>query len=353
MRDSIFISSIRSFMITLFGTAGLMAGIFGMIILFALFGSMSTVTDGAPEITYKYSPEIAANGDGIRKDMPSDTPIILKIDITGIIGLDDLTKQAIELQLVESRERSLKDRVKAILLNINTPGGTVDDANGIYLALKHYKETYKVPVYAYVNGLAASGGMYVACAADKIYANDASIVGSVGVILATMLNFSEVLDKFGIKTMTLYDGKGKDNLNPLRPWKAGEEDNIKSIMNAYYKTFVDIVTSNRPRLDKAKLIDVYGADIYIASVAKEFGYVDEVGVSLEDVIKELAKKIDIKDDNYQVIALTNESWISQLFKGYFGTSFGLLSGTITHKIELGAFDHPKLSGQYLYLYRPQ
>ncbi len=345
MRESIFSAAIRAFFLALFGVAGLLIG---FVVIFALVGAISDTSVAEPEIAYTYTPEIKPNADGIRKELSKDAPVILKLNISGIIGLDSLTHKAVEQQLIESRERSLKERVKAILLYINTPGGTVVDADGIYHAIKRYKETYKVPVYAYVDGLCASGGMYVASAADKIYASDVSLIGSVGVILPTMLNFSQIMDKIGIQSLTLYDGKGKDNLNPLRPWHKGEEDNIKNAITYYYGMFVDIVTANRPLLDKEKLINDYGANIYPANLAKEYGYIDETGHTLNDTIKLLAEKIEIKDDYYQVVALESKSWISELFKA----KLDLLSGRITHQLELTPDMHPKLMQQYLYLYRP-
>ena len=98
------------------------------------------------------------------------------------------------------------------------------DADGIYRAIKHYKEQYQVPVIAYVDGLCASGGMYIACAADKIYATDVSLVGSVGVLFPSFMNFSKLLDTVGVQSLTISSCKGKDDMNPLRPWKEGGKD---------------------------------------------------------------------------------------------------------------------------------
>jgi protease-4 len=215
MRESIFFASIRAFFLTLSAVVGI---IFGFLIVGIIVGLMSESGGGEPQITYTYSPEIKPNAKGIRKELSNDAPVILKIDLNGIIGSDSLSRNSVTQQLIESRERYLKDnRVKAILLCINSPGGSAIDADGIYRAVKAYKENYKIPVYAYVDGLCASGGMYVAAAADKIFASDVSLIGSVGVILSTALNFSQLMDKIGVQSLTLYDGKGKDNLNKFRP----------------------------------------------------------------------------------------------------------------------------------------
>ena len=96
--------------------------------------------------------------------------------------------------LTESREGTFKDdRVKAILLDINSPGEHGHYANGMYRALKEYKQKYKVPIIAYVDGLCASGGMYVAAAADEVYASDVSLIGSIGVITPSFFNVYKAL----------------------------------------------------------------------------------------------------------------------------------------------------------------
>lgn len=346
MRESIFSASLRAFFLALFGVIGFSIG---LLVLIMLIGSLSETTDSTPEISHKFSASIAPNAAGVRKSLSSSAPVILKVNIRGVIGVDTLDQHSIVQQLIESRERSLKDnRVKALLLHIDSPGGTVGDADGIYRAIKAYKEEHKVPVFAFVDGLCASGGMYVACAADKVYASEVSLIGSVGVISPPFLNFSQLIDKVGVQSMTLYEGKGKDNLNPLRPWRKGEEDNLKDVIAYYYNSFVDIVSANRPSLSKTKLVNDYGANIYPAALAKEYGYIDESGYNYSDTLKLLAKQIGIEDDYYQVIELHSTNWLSDLFS----SEMNLLKGRMTHQIALTPETDPKLMNQFLYLYRP-
>ncbi|MFI5264393.1 MAG: S49 family peptidase, partial [Candidatus Kapaibacterium sp.] len=93
---------------------------------------------------------------------------------------------------VESQEGDFKNnRVKGILLYMDTPGGYSTDSDTIYRLLMEYKKQYKVPIYAYVDGLCASGGMYIAITADKIMASDTSLIGSIGVIAPTFMNFTK------------------------------------------------------------------------------------------------------------------------------------------------------------------
>lgn len=346
MRESIFSASIRSFFIALFGVAGL---VLGVLLVLGLVGGLSSAVDGTPELNYTYTPEIKPNADGVRKIEAATAPVILKLNIHGVIGLDSLTRRSVAQQLIESRERAFdNNRVKAILLHIDSPGGTAVDSDGIYRELLAYKEQYKVPVYAYVDGFCASGGFYIACAADKVLASKASLIGSVGVLLPSIMNFSQLMEKVGVQSMTLYDGKGKDNLNPFRPWRKGEEDNIQDSINNFYQQFIAVVTAGRPHLDKDKLVNVYGANIYPADQAKEYGYIDESDANLNAALKELVEKIGIHDDYYQVVELDNKNWIAELFR----TQLNLLSGKVTHHLELAPEFSPELSNKYLYLYRP-
>lgn len=350
MRESIFSSAIRSFFVALFAMIAISIGLIPLFIISAaVIGALSEVSPTAePETTY--TQEIVANADGIRKVLSKDAPVILKLNINGVIGTDHLSMATIRRQLIESREKDLKDnRVKALLLYIDSPGGTVVDSDGIYHAIKAYKEKYKVPVYAYVDGLCASGGMYVACSADKVYASNVSLIGSVGVLSPSFLNFTKLINTLGVEALTLTAGKDKDLMNPLRPWRPGEQDSIQALIDYYYHDFVNTVASNRPGLDKEKLIKDYGANIFNAVQAEEYGYINAAGYSYEKTLKELVEAIGIKDDFYQVIQLEKKSWFSDLFK----SELSLLKGNVTHRIQLTPDLDPNLMNQFLYLYRPE
>jgi protease-4 len=339
---SIISACVRAFFVALLSIMGFCIG---LLLIFGFMSSLNSNSDLEKEITY--TPQVAPNAKNVRKILSSSAPVILKLNIQGIIGMSPLDMQSVHSLLVESREGVLKDdRVKAILLHIESPGGTVVDADGIYRALKAYKTQYKVPVFAYVDGLCASGGMYIASAADKIFASDSSIIGSVGVIVPSFLNFYKLLDKIGVDSLTLSEGKGKDAMNPLRPWKPDEDSNFKMLVSYYYDQFVHVVTSNRPQLDKTKLIKEYGAEVFPAPIAKEYGYIDESNSSLSDALTALAKQIGIDDDYYQVVELSKKTWYSNLFS----STSSLFKGEIKHKVELPMELDPKFSSQFLYLY---
>lgn len=349
MRDSIFYSAIRSLFVAFCAVIGICLA---FIVLTIGIGALSSTSTDS-KLKTVHTEEIMPNAEGQRVVLTSTAPVILQLNMDGLIGTEELSMKSIKQQLIESREGEYKDnRVKGILVHLNTPGGTVIDADGIYRALKEYKEKYKVPIYAYVDGLCASGGMYVAAAADKILASDVSLIGSIGVIAPSFLNFTKVMDKIGIEALTLSAGTDKDAMNPLRPWKPGEEKNYQDIVNYYYQYFLNVVTSNRPGLSKEKLINDYGARIFVAKEAMEYGFIDENKTSITEAIKELVKAAGI-EENYQVIKFQKSGWWNTLF-GDTAASLSqlLLKGSITHKIQLAPELDPALQNKFLYLYAP-
>lgn len=342
--ESIFSSSIRSFCIAFFSILGICLSFFLVFLFFAgLFGSSK---EG---ISTDYSYQVLPDENFKRELLAFNTPVVLQLNIQGIIGLEELTGEKIRRQLVESREGIVNgDRVKAILLNIDSPGGLVSDSDAIYHAIMDYKERFKIPVYAFVDGMCASGGMYIACAADKIYASDVSIIGSIGVV-AEFFNVSELLNKIGVKTLTLTEGKDKDALNPLRPWKEGEESNFKELEKYFYNQFLDIIVHSRTKLTKESLIENYGAKIFAAPQAEEYGYIDHAHSTWNEALKDLAKAAKINgEDGYQVLTLKEEKWFGGLFKG----ESKLLSGECMHRIELPGGMDSRLLNKHLYLYTP-
>jgi signal peptide peptidase SppA len=343
MRNSLITSSIRSFLLTLFGVIGVC---FGFLISIILISLISSSTSDTPERLYNVS--IAANAEGDRTVKSSKSPVILKLNIMGAIGTELLNMHTVRQQLIESREGDLKnDRVKAVLVHIESPGGTVTDSDGIYRALLWYKDKFNVPVYVFVDGLCASGGMYIAAAGDKVFATNSSLVGSIGVLSPPFFNVVDLMDKLGVISETVTAGKDKDTMNPFRKWKPDEDANIKKLITNFYDQFVNIIVTHRPRVNREKLIQEYGAQIFPAPEAKEIGYIDEDNSSLFEVIKLLAREISIDNDYYQVVELQRRNWYADLLR----SDSPLSTGIVKHRLDIGAESDPRLLNDYLYLYR--
>jgi protease IV len=344
IRESIFVASIRIFCSSFAAILGVIIGIILIFIIISFFSGPKIY----PE---KSLMQIEPDANDRVELLSEGSPAILRMDFHGVIGDGDITSQKIEKILRESREDMLKnDRVRAVILHMNTPGGEVSNADGIYRALLEYKQKYKVPIYAYVDGLCASGGMYIACAADKIYATPTSVIGSVGIILGPAFNFSQAMDKIGMQSLTLTQGKDKDMLNPFRPWQEGEYESLEAILASLYDQFLNVVSSARPKLSKEKLTNDYGAQVYVSGEAQTLGYIDVACSSYSAALSDLVKEAGIPEDqHYQVVTLEiPHSLIAQLIQG----RSPLLSGKLTHQFQLGPNLSSELSGKFLYLYQP-
>lgn len=343
-RESILVSAVRTFCRAFAGIIGILIGILLIFFIVMMFSS--------PDI---YPPKstlvLSADSNGNRDLLPHSAPVLLKLEIKGVVGQGDLTAEKVQNSLFDSREGMLaNNRVKGILLHINTPGGVVDDADAIYRALLDYKKKYQVPIYTYVDGICASGGMYIASASDKIFSAPSSIIGSIGVILGPTFNFSGLMDKYGVQSLTITQGKDKDMLNPFRPWQPGEDASLRTITANLYDRFVSIVTAARPNLDRDKLINEYGAQVFVAKEAQTLGYIDEGDSNYSTAISELAKAAKIPDDElYQVMTIEPvRPFFSDLAQG----KFSLLTGKVTHQFQMNSFMNSELSGRLLYMYLP-
>jgi len=336
-RESIFVGAIRTFCTSIAVILGLTIGI-GLVVMGV--GALSSNNYLPP----KAQPRIMPDANGSQTLLPGNTPAILRIDIHGVIGTGDLTGEKIKGILLDSRDDFLKgNRVKAILLHLNTPGGTVTDADAIYRLLLDYKTKYNVPIYSYIDGLCASGGMYIASASEKIFATPSSIIGSVGVIMGPAFNFSEAMTKWGISSLTMTEGKDKDALNPFRAWKPDEDASLKAVIAALYDRFVSIVSSARPKLTRDKLVNDYGAHVFVAAEAETLGYIDVAGSDYSTAVSALVEAGKL-GEHYQVVQLLPQhDFLESLTQSIF-----------PHKIlqSVGLPAHSELRGQFLYFYQP-
>ncbi len=343
-KESIFVASIRSFCTSFATILGLLIGI-----TIAFMGLM--VISGPNILPEKSDLMIAADANGNRDLLPHNTPAVLKLNISGVIGQGELTSQKFSNMLLDSRDGILSNnRVKALLLYIDSPGGTVTDSVGIYQELVAYKEKYKVPIYAFIDGMCASGGMYIACSADRIYASSSSVIGSVGVILGPTFNFAGLMERYGVHSLTITEGKDKDMLNPFRQWAPGEDASLRNVTSVLYDEFVSTVVAARPQIDKQKLIQDYGAQIYVSVEAQALGYIDVANSDYNAALKDLAKAAQIPEDQfYQVVHLSPpHPFLSDLT----GSCQALFKGKVTHEFNMGPYMNSELSGKFLYLHQP-
>ena len=205
-------------------------------------------------------------------------------------GVIEEENQDYSQQWIMETIKSLKfnDRNVAIALYVDSPGGSVYCADEVYLALQDYKTTGK-PVYVYQGPMSASGGYYVSCAGDAIYANRNTLTGCIGVIFGQSVDITGLLDKAGIKTKTFHSGRNKTMLSPNEPLTEEQEKIMQSMCDEAYQQFVSIVANNRemPYTEAEKLSD---GRLYSANQALNNGLIDGID-SWENMLTILAEDV--------------------------------------------------------------
>lgn len=234
----------------------------------------------------------------------SDTPTedyIGVLDIAGTISENDGYTYD-QQYLLDSLDNMMEDtHNQALLLHIDTPGGTVYEADELYLKIMEYKARTGRPVYAAVESYAASGGYYVACAADAIYANRNAITGSIGVIMGEFLDLSELLDHIGVSVTYVATGANKSMGNSYMPMTAEQKAIYQEICEESFDQFIGIIVKGR-NMDEATVRALADGRIYTAKQAVENGLIDGVE-SFETTLERLTS-----DLGYQSITVVQYSY---------------------------------------------
>lgn len=172
--------------------------------------------------------------------------------------------------------------IKAVVLRINSPGGGVTASDLMHRRVQKYREKTGVPVYVAMMDVAASGGYYVAMAANKVYAAPTSITGSIGVI-AIFPEGQDLLNKIGIQVLVVKSGNLKDSGSLFRHMTREEQEVFQKMVMDMYNRFVEVVNKGRPNLTPERVRELADGRVYTAQQAFEAGLVDGVAY-LDDVI---------------------------------------------------------------------
>ena len=221
---------------------------------------------------------------------------VLLVEISGVLtsakpgGVLDRFFERLSLpaRFKEELTKAAEDEdVKAIVLRINTPGGTVTASDILYHEIEELKKTRKVPVIASIMDLGTSGGYYVAMAADRVVAHPSSVTGSLGVIMLT-LNASGLMEKIGVRANAVVSGPHKDMGSPFRTMTDQDRAIFQGVIDNFYARFLRVIEQGRPDLNPETIRQLADGRIYSATQAKDHGLVDVIGY-LDDAL-ELAKK---------------------------------------------------------------
>lgn len=217
---------------------------------------------------------------------------VLLIEISGVISSQDgdglIPAPSLIASVKEQLTRASQDEnVKAVVLRINTPGGTVTASDILHHEVKSFKASRKIPIVASIMDVGASGGYYVAAAADTVMAHPSSVTGSIGVIMLTV-NARGLLEKVGLEATAVTSGPRKDMGSPFRTMTTEERAIFQGLIDSFYQRFLSVVQDGRPNLQMDQIKKLADGRIYTGDQAKASGLVDEIGY-LEDAVN-LAKQ---------------------------------------------------------------
>lgn len=253
------------------------------------------------------------------------SPKILVINMDGII-LDS------EKFLKIYRKFEDNPKIKGYILRVNSPGGAVAPSQEIYRIIRKISK----PFYVSMGTLAASGGYYVASAADKIYALDGTMTGSIGVIMK-FSNFRKLYDKIGIKFETIKSGKFKDIGASGKQMTDEERQLLQDTVDDVYQSFISDILKAR-NIDKSLLKKYADGRVLTGKKAKELGFIDEIG-DFYDVVEDLKKIIGIpdaelyfyeEDKNPLTTIVSSATYIKNLFGNSDGYQLYYLNDKLTY-----------------------
>jgi serine protease SohB len=215
-----------------------------------------------------------------------DLPIVPVVRLGGVIGLSSPLRPGLSIAgVARMLDRAFGVRKAcAIALAINSPGGSAVQSHLIYRRIRSLADEKKLPVIAFVEDVAASGGYMLACAADEIVCDPASIVGSVGVIGASF-GFPEAMRKLGIERRIYTAGEHKSTLDPFLPENEHDVARLKAVQQDIHRMFIALVRERRGDRLKGTDDTLFTGEYWAAGAARDLGLVDRLG-DIRSVLRE-------------------------------------------------------------------
>lgn len=213
------------------------------------------------------------------------------VELKGVIGADS---DASADNVISGLQEAFKDKnTKGVVLRINSPGGSPVQAGQINDEIRRLRAKYPdIPLYAVVDDICASGGYYVAVAADKIFVDKASIIGSIGVIMDGF-GFTGAMEKLGVERRVLTAGENKAFLDPFSPVNKTQQQYAQQMLSEIHRQFVDVVRRGRgSRLKETP--DMFSGLVWTGEQSISLGLADGMG-SMDSVARDVIKAEDIVD----------------------------------------------------------
>ena len=226
-----------------------------------------------------------------KKDMSSTGKHTALVELRGVIGPESAASAD---NVITGLQAAFKDKyTQGVILRINSPGGSPVQAGHINDEVKRLRAKYpNIPLYAVVEDICASGGYYVAVAADHIYVDKGSIIGSIGVLMDGF-GFTGLMDKLGIERRLLAAGENKGFLDPFSPIRDNQVQYAETMLEEIHKQFITVVRQGRGQRLK-ETPELFSGLLWVGTRSVELGLADEIG-SVDYVAREVIKAEDIVD----------------------------------------------------------
>ncbi len=223
-----------------------------------------------------------------------DTPVVPVIRLSGVIGFSTPLRPGLTLSgIARTLERAFAWRnARAVALVINSPGGSAVQSNLVFTRVRQLSVENKLPVLAFVEDVAASGGYMIACAADEIVADPSSIVGSIGVIGASF-GFAKLIEKIGVERRIYTAGVNKAMLDPFLPENPEHVERLKAIQEDIHASFIDLVKSRRGAKLTGQDSALFTGEYWAARRGLELGLIDRIGELRSTLRERFGEKVEM------------------------------------------------------------
>ena len=249
----------------------------------------------------------------------TDIPTVPVVRLSGVIGFSTPLKPGLTLGNVArvlDRAFGMKNS-QAVALAINSPGGSAVQSHLIYRRIRSLADEKKLPVIAFVEDVAASGGYMIACAADEIVCDGSSIVGSIGVVGGSF-GFDRLIEKLGVERRLYTSGERKAMLDPFLPEKPEDVERLKAIQNEIHESFIALVKTRRgDRLDSRESA-LFTGEYWTGQRGRELGLVDSIG-ELRGVLRQRY------GDKVRTPLIAERGFFGRRLPGLTGGGLGLLA----------------------------
>ena len=223
--------------------------------------------------------------------------VVPHVRLTGIIGSAGRFKQGMELanqRDILKKAFSVK-KITHVAISINSPGGSPVQSHLIYSYIRELADKKKIKVLVFAEDVAASGGYFIACSGDEIFANSSSIIGSIGVISASF-GFKDLIQKIGVQRRVYTAGKNKSTLDPFVEEKEEDVKRLKNIQLELHADFIKIVeTSRGSKLKDVEKNNIFTGEFWTGKTALKLGLIDGIGNADQILKKKFGDKVIIKN----------------------------------------------------------